>query len=253
MRCKLRKKLYEIIEVSNNNGTLSHVYDIFMILTISVSLIPLGFKEPPEYLIWAERITTLIFIIDYLFRLATADIKLKKGYLSFLIYPFTAMAIIDLLSILPSLLFALDVFRILRAVRLVRALRVLKIFKSFRYSKNVLMIASVFKRQRRSLATVGILAIGYILISALLVFNIEPETFDTFFDALYWATVSLTTVGYGDIYTVSLIGRIVTMISSIFGVAIVALPAGIITAGYMAELNHNEEDESEDNAESKEG
>ena len=81
------------------------------------------------------------------------------------------------------------------------------------------------------------LAIGYILISALVVLSVEPETFPTFFDAVYWATVSLTTVGYGDIYPVSMAGKIITMCSTLFGIAIVALPAGIVTAGYMDELN----------------
>lgn len=84
---------------------------------------------------------------------------------------------------------------------------------------------------------VGALALTYILISAIIIFNIEPQTFDTFFDAVYWATVSLTTVGYGDIYPVTNIGRLVTMISSFFGIAVIALPAGIITAEYMVELN----------------
>ena len=71
------------------------------------------------------------------------------------------------------------------------------------------------------------------LVSALIVFNVEPDTFENFFEAVYWATVSLTTVGYGDIYPVTTIGRVVTMVSSFVGIAIVALPAGIITAGYM--------------------
>ncbi|MEG2328896.1 potassium channel family protein [Anaerorhabdus sp.] len=75
---------------------------------------------------------------------------------------------------------------------------------------------------------------------ALLIFNIEPDSFNTFYDAVYWATVSLTTVGYGDIYPVSEFGRLITMISSIFGIAIIALPAGIITAGYMDALNSKE-------------
>lgn len=78
---------------------------------------------------------------------------------------------------------------------------------------------------------------GYIFVTALVMFNIEPDTFNSFFDAIYWATVSLTTVGYGDIYATSGIGKILTMISSLFGIAIVALPAGIITAGYMSEIN----------------
>lgn len=81
------------------------------------------------------------------------------------------------------------------------------------------------------------MAVAYILVSALVIYNVEPESFKTFFDAIYWATISLTTVGYGDIYPVTTIGRIVTMISSAFGIAIIALPSGVITAGYLAEIN----------------
>ena len=84
------------------------------------------------------------------------------------------------------------------------------------------------------------MAVAYILVSALVIYNVEPESFETFFDAIYWATISLTTVGYDDIYPVTTIGRIVTMISSAFGIAIIALPSGVITAGYLAEINKEE-------------
>ena len=80
------------------------------------------------------------------------------------------------------------------------------------------------------------MAVAYIFVSALVVYNVEPDSFETFFDAVYWATISLTTVGYGDIYAVTTIGRIVTMISSVFGIAIIALPSGVITAGYLEEM-----------------
>ncbi len=93
------------------------------------------------------------------------------------------------------------------------------------------------KNAKDALLAVCTLAMGYILVSALIIFNVEGDSFNTFFDAIYWATVSLTTVGYGDIYPVTTAGRIITMISSMFGIAIVALPAGIITAGYMDALN----------------
>ena len=83
----------------------------------------------------------------------------------------------------------------------------------------------------------SVLTAVYVPVSALVIYNIEPDSFVTFFDAVYWATVSLTTMGYGDIYPVTAAGRVVTMISSVFGIAIVALPAGIITAGYMNTLN----------------
>lgn len=147
------------------------------------------------------------------------------------------MAIVDLVSILPSLSLISRGFKILRVFRMFRALRVFRSFKLFRYSKNAQIIANIFKKQKAPLSYVLLLAIGYIILSALIVFNVEPDSFNSFFDAVYWATVSLTTMGYGDIYPVTEVGRIVTMISSVFGIAIVALPAGIITAGYMDELN----------------
>lgn len=85
-------------------------------------------------------------------------------------------------------------------------------------------------------------SVAYILISALVMFNAEPETFLTMFDAIYWATISLTTVGYGDVYATTEIGKIITMISSVLGIAVVALPAGIIIAGYQEELNKSKKE-----------
>ena len=108
-----------------------------------------------------------------------------------------------------------------------------------RYSRSFEIIGNVIRSSRESLSAVCTLAVGYIIVSALVIYNVEPDSFSTFFDAIYWATVSLTTVGYGDIYPVSTMGRLVTMISSIFGIAVVALPAGIITAGYMTEIQKN--------------
>lgn len=176
----------------------------------------------------------------YLLRLLTADYKFNQnGMISFIKYPFSAMAIIDLISILPSLTIVNSGFKLLRILRMIRALRVFRVFKAMRYSKSFEIIGKVLKSSKESLVAVCVLAASYIVISALVIFNVEPDSFETFFDAIYWATVSLTTVGYGDIYPVSTLGRIVTMISSIFGIAIVALPAGIITAGYMSELEKN--------------
>ena len=244
---KMRKRLFQIIETASEEDRLSNIYDIFMMIVIVASLIPLAFKTEWIVFEWIDRVAVVIFIIDYILRLFTADLKLDKGALSFLIYPFTPMAIIDLLCILPSLNIINSGFRILKVFRLFRTLRVLRVFKAVRYSKSIKMIKGVFIKQRRPLLTVGLLAIVYVLISALVVFNVEPDSFGNFFDAVYWATVSLTTVGYGDIYPVTVLGRIITMISSVFGIAIIALPSGIITAGFLEELNNrdikNESDE----------
>lgn len=231
-----RKRLYEIIELANGHDTISKIYDFFMMGIILCSLLPLAFKTQLVWFKWIEMAAAVIFILDYIFRLITADFKLKKGVRSFFQYPFTFMALVDLISILPSLFVINESLRLLRLFRLVRTFRVFRIFKAFRYSKNISLLVNVFKKQKESLIVVCCLAIGYILVSALVIFNVEPETFKNFFDAVYWATVSLTTVGYGDIYAVSTIGKVITMVSSIFGIAIVALPAGIITAGYLSEI-----------------
>ena len=146
------------------------------------------------------------------------------------------MAIIDLLSILPSINMINKGFKALKTIRLIRTFRVLRIFKSFRYSKNIQIILQVGKNSKKALIAVLYLAIGYIFVCTLIIFNVEPDSFNTFFDAIYWATISLTTVGYGDIYPITTLGRIITMVSSFMGIAIVALPAGIITAGYMKEI-----------------
>ena len=153
------------------------------------------------------------------------------------------MAVIDLLSILPSLTVLNNGFKLLKLFRLLRTLKVLRTFKFLRYSKSFEIIVNVFKKQRKILSAVVSLAVAYILISALIIYNVEPDSFNTFFDAIYWATVSLTTVGYGDVYPVTAIGRVVTMLSSVFGIAIIALPAGVITAGYMSEISNNDMDD----------
>ena len=232
----MREKLYSIIEPTNNTSKLSSVYDFIMMATIIISIIPLAFKQTNTVFQWIDYITVSIFILDYILRLITADYKLKKSFVSFFVYPITPMAIIDLLSILPSITLLNNSFRLLKLFRLLRTLKVLRAFKFLRYSKSFDIIASVFRKQKKILSAVLTMAIAYILVSALVIYNVEPESFDTFFDAVYWATISLTTVGYGDIYPVSTIGRVVTMISSAFGIAIIALPSGVITAGYLDEI-----------------
>ena len=237
----MRRKIYNIIEPAGNGGRLSSAYDFIMMATIIISIIPLAFKTDNLLFQWVDYITVAIFILDYIFRLATADLKLNKSVVSFFIYPITPMAVIDLLSILPSVTVLNNGFRLLKLFRLLRTLKVLRAFKFLRYSKSFEIISNVFKKQKKVLAAVATMAVAYVLISALVIYNVEPETFNTFFDAVYWATISLTTVGYGDLYPITTIGRIITMVSSVFGIAIIALPSGVITAGYLAEINKDEE------------
>lgn len=233
---KTRKRIYEVIERAADGDKLSRCYDIFMMVCIVASIVPLCFVEQNHIFIILDKITVIIFIVDYVLRLFTADYSSKKsGLSSFLTYPFRPMAMIDLLSILPSLTSLNYAFKVFRVFRLFKTLR---IFKFFRYSKNIQIIINVFQKKKDALSTVGVLALTYIFITALIIFQVEPETFENFFHAIYWATVSLTTVGYGDIYPVSNIGRVISMVSSFIGIALVALPSGIIISGYQEEINN---------------
>lgn len=235
----MRKKIFQIIEPATDS-VLSKAYDFLMMATIIVSIIPLAFKESSRLFDIIDWITVSIFVIDYVLRLITADLKLNKSVLSFFVYPLTPMAVLDLLSILPSVTLLHSGFKLLKLFRLFRALKVLRMFKFLRYSRSFEIIVSVFKKQKRVLSAVATMAVAYVLVSALVIYNVEPDSFDSFFEAIYWATVSLTTVGYGDIYPVTAIGRVVTMVSSIFGIAVIALPSGVITAGYLSEINKEE-------------
>lgn len=253
-----RKRLFEIIEIGAPGDMVSQAYDILMMVAIIVSIFPLMFIEDYLAFYYMEQVTVALFILDYLYRWMTADLKLGKGKLSFLIYPITPWAIIDLLSILPVFTVLSKGFKLLRMARLLRILRLLKII---RYATQIQVLMKVIRKEKRVLLTVLGISVFYVFITALVMFNAEPHvnpntgaaTFEDFFDALYWATVTLTTVGYGDVIPVTSLGRFVSMLSSLFGVAIIALPSGVITASYLDELRaaRKKEEEAEEESEGK--
>lgn len=246
------ERLNTILSKGSSKDWLSKSYDIIMLICILVSIIPLMFSYELSFFKPLEIITVSVFILDYIARWITASIRLKKGWISFLIYPFTPMAIIDLLSIIPAFNVIGNSFKLLRLTRFFRLIRV---FRAVRYSNRIEMLGRVLYKERRVLLSVLLIAVFYIFVTALIMYNVEPHintetgqpTFSTFFDALYWAAVTLTTVGYGDIVPVTAAGRLISILSSLFGVAVIALPSGVITAGYLEELKKEKEDAKNDN------
>ncbi len=240
----MRKRIFEIVEFSKDGDTLSSVYDAVMVFLIVVSIAPLLYKEDVRLFYYTDIVAAIVFIIDYCLRWITADYKLgQKKLRSFIKYPFTPMAVIDLLSILPFVSYMGNGYRLLRIVRLLKPLRIFRFSRTIRYSGSMGILMKVMRSSKKALLEVAVLVTGYIFVSAVTIFTIEPDSFETFFDAVYWATVSLTTVGYGDIYPVTAIGRAIAMLSSLFGIAIVALPSGIVTAGYIAAISETPKDQ----------
>lgn len=236
-----REEIYALI---NQKSKYSKYYDWFMLVMIVISIGPLMFKADYPIFYVFDKIAVVVFIIDYVLRWLTADHRRpnKPAWKAILIYPITPMAIIDLLSILPSFSMANKALKLFRITRL---LKILRVFKFIRYSKHFQVLFRVLHKERKILWTVFAIALGYIFVTALIMFNVEDSAmFNDFFDALYWSTTTLTTVGYGDIYPATNFGRIISMLSSLFGVAIIALPSGVITASYMEELKEQKKNQN---------
>jgi voltage-gated potassium channel len=229
-----KRRIFEVIEASNTGDESSRAYDVMIGTAVIVGLLPMTLKTENPYTRIIEILTSIIFLSDYCVRVYTADYKMGyKSIKAYIAYILTPLAIFDLLSIVPVISLFVPVSAFIRLLKLFRFFRV---FKLIRYSKTMIIIANVIRKVRDQLLAVLILIIVYIFVSAMLVFQLEPDLFNSFFDALYWATISITTIGYGDISPVTTVGRMITMISALVGMAVIALPTGIITAAYMNEI-----------------
>lgn len=234
----MREGIYRLVRKAEKNDKVGRAYNIFISAVAILSIVPMMFKIETPFLHMLERVTVYLLFFDYVLRWMTYDFSYKKNKIAALfLYPITPLAILELASLLPSLDLLSPQFKILRLFR---------ILKIMHYSDSFVYISNVFKKEKRTLLSVLIIALGYIFVSALLMFSIEPDSFDDFFEALYWATTALTTVGYGDIYPVSEAGRLISMVSSLFGIAVIALPAGIVTGGFIEEINRRKENEKEE-------
>jgi voltage-gated potassium channel len=237
-----RKWIDDLVE-PRKEGALSKAYDCMMIVAIIMGTVPLLFREQIKLFWYFDIISGTIYLVDYILRWLTCDFhsdKSKKK--AFLLYPFTPMALLDLLSILPTFNLLAPAYKLTKAVRLLKIVRFTRIVY---YIGPLEIFVSVIKKQWKLLMSVMLVAFFVILITAIVIFQseheIDPVTgeyiFKNFYDAFYWATVTLTTVGYGDLCPVSNLGKSLSIISSLFGIATIALPSSIITAGYMQELN----------------
>ena len=237
-----RKWISDLVE-PRKSGALSHVYDCMMILAIVIGTVPLLFREQRPLFVYFDVISGVIYMVDYLLRWLTCDLRSDKPkWKAFLLYPFTPMAIMDFLSILPTFHLLAPSYKLTKAVRLLKIFRFTKIVH---YFAPLEIFVTVLKKQWKLLLAVLFVAFFDILVTAIIIFQSEHEidpvtgeyVFKTFYDAVYWAAITLSTVGYGDLYPVSNMGKTLSIFSSLLGIAIIALPSSIVTAGYMQELS----------------
>lgn len=248
----LKRRIFEIVEVAQKGDVLSRIFDIvimFLIVGNGVISVVRTFNIPPlinQIFYYIEFVSIIIFTIEYLCRLYTADLlypemKPLRARLKFMT---SGMAIIDLLAILPFyLMFFVSVD--LRVLKLMRMIRVIRIFKFNRYTNALTTIINVFKNKKSQLISSVFIVFLLMLISSVLMYNVEheaqPEEFSNAFTSMWWAIVTLTTVGYGDIYPITDFGKFLGAIIAMLGIGFVAVPTGIISAGFVDYMEKEKE------------
>lgn len=248
MKETYRQRLARIIQIEKEgNDKYSRAYDWYMLVIIGLSLIPMMVEnDDTPFMKWIEWATVIAFIIDFVLRCYAAPVmKRFEGKSFFRRYPFSFMGLVDFLSILPIVTLISYKFTLFRLFRMVR---IIALFKYTRYTDKDKLFLKVLKKRKNVLMTLFLFTLLYIFITALLLYNVEPhlnpitgeKTFSSFFDALYWSTVTLTTVGYGDLCPVSVCGRSISMISSLFGIGLITAASGAVTSGFIEEIKKRE-------------
>jgi voltage-gated potassium channel len=191
-----------------------------------------------------EIFSIIIFTIEFLMRLYVSDITHPAGnkFYSALKFIFSPFGLIDILAILPFYI-PFIIKADLRFLRILRLIRFFRIFKISRYNSTLKLIWDVIKEKKAELQMTFFIALLMLLVSAFLMYHVEnpvqPEKFTNVFSSLWWAVSTLTTVGYGDIAPVTTLGKIISSFVSILGIGIIALPTGIISAGFIQKIDKN--------------
>lgn len=242
---KNRKRLFEIIEVGNDLDMASRSYDIINALSIVINLVASilytfeGIRETfGSILMLIEKITVAFFFIDYILRVITAK-YLHKGdseVVAIRKYMLSFTGIVDLLSFLP---YYLPVFWPGGAVafRMIRIARIFRLFRINAYYDSLNVITEVINGKKQQLLSSVFIILVLMIASSLCMYSLEheaqPEVFTNAFSGIWWATSTLLTVGYGDIYPITVMGKVFGIIISFLGVGMVAIPTGIISAGFV--------------------
>ena len=246
-----RQKIYSLLNETPTSGRLHGQIDFILILVIITSVIAVfletvpGIYEPlKKEFHYFDLFTIFIFTVEYILRVYSApegDLESNTTAISRWNWMKRPSSFIDLIAILP---FYLQMF-ITLDLRFMRILRVLRVLKLTRYNTAMSTFVAVMKRERAAFMSAMFIVVLITILSAAIVFTVEheaqPEKFDTMLRALYWAVITLASVGYGDISPITPIGQAFTMVLSLLGIGIVALPAGILGSAFSDQLHQQRE------------
>lgn len=252
---KLKKKVYGIVEAVSHEDLESpelDLFDYFIIVLIILNIIAVIletvksiYAKFPLLFNYFEYISIGVFTIEYLLRVWSCTINQKYnnpiwGRFKFISSP---LALVDLFSFLPFYLPMLIPFD-LRFIRAFRLLRIIRVFKIGRYSEAAKLFGRVLRSKKIELITALAIIFILLIISSSLLFYVEhdaqPDKFRNIPEAMWWGVVTLTTVGYGDIFPITPLGKILSSVISLLGIGLFALPTGLLSAGFIEEIKKKE-------------
>jgi len=248
LKMTFKERVYVLVNEDTKLGNLFGTFIILLIVLNMVAIILESIKTLEANYKWLfdgfEHFCLAFFTIEYVARMYTADIKSgQKGWRPYIKYFFSFMALVDLFAILPSLLILIlpqGMLANLQFIRMLRIMRIFRVLKITRYSSSLKMMGEVLKDKASDLSiTIFITFVLMILASTLMYYaehSAQPDQFPDIVHAFWWAVATLTTVGYGDVYPVTALGKILSGIIAILGIGLVALPTGILSSAFVDKM-----------------
>lgn len=239
-----KRRIFDIIQIGNREDVPSRLFDILITISILLNLFAIFFEtfessKPYSGILYLiELITVLFFTVEYILRLWTSDYLYpdKKPLHAAFCFLFSLTGLIDLISFLPFYLpFFFPAGTV--AFRMFRIVRIFRLFQVNSRSDAFHVIGEVFRSKANQLASSVFIIFVIMMASSLCMYGLEhpvqPDVFKNAFSGLWWTVSTLTTVGYGDIYPITVAGQILGIFITFLGIGIVAIPTGIISAGFV--------------------
>ena len=249
MQKTIKRQIFEIIDPSHADDGISRAFNIGMLVLILLNVIAVIieteeglYSQFTIYFLIFEIFSIAIFTIEYILRIwtCTENPKYKSSISGRIRFALLPSMLIDLFSFLPFYIpfWGVDL-RFIRAIRLTRIFRLLKIG---RYSQSLTKLGNVIKAKKEELTITLLSGVIILIIASSVMYFVEhdaqPDVFSSIPSSLWWGAITLTTVGYGDIYPKTVLGKFIAAIIAVLGIGLFALPAGIIASGFASELQN---------------
>lgn len=252
----LRMRVYRLVDVNQTDSFWSKAFDTAIIALILANVMAIilesyaGLRmQYKAYFLAFEYFSTAVFTLEYLMRLWVAPLHYRqlKPWAAYFRYGISMGALIDLAAILPTYLpFITPVDT--RFMRVLRLFRLARIFKLRRYSESFGLIGQVMREKRTELYATLFVTFMLMVVAATLMYFVEgqaqPEAFPNIVATFWWAVATLTTVGYGDVYPITDLGKFISGVIALLGIGLVALPTGILSSAFVDKLNEKKQPQS---------